>query len=263
MADTLYEFHAQLPVFIDRLAALPRTRDPRSCPRVVVTGDFFTRFSPFFMEGVGERYAQHGIILKPVDLSDLFLYVAYDSLAETAGDWGLKPGGLALAKACTRVFEPDGQRFLERWWSYQSGRKAEEHYRDVCGKSGLHVSQPNDVAVLFAKSSEHISPKIFGELTPTVGRSVDAEQEGYDGILLIGPFNCLPFRISEAVLRPSTMRQGMPLLTYETDGCAVAPSAIRQIDVHIDQVLEHHHGCCCAGHREPTPKGHIPHDVAR
>jgi len=239
MADTLYEFHAQLPVFIDRLAALPRTRDPRSCPRVVVTGDFFTRFSPFFMEGVGERYAQHGIILKPVDLSDLFLYVAYDSLAETAGDWGLKPGGLALAKACTRVFEPDGQRFLERWWSYQSGRKAEEHYRDVCGKSGLLVSQPNDVAVVFAKSSEHISPKIFGEVTPTVGR------------------------ISEAVLRPSTMRQGMPLLTYETDGCAVAPSAIRQIDVHIDQVLEHHHGCCCAGHREPTPKGHIPHDVAR
>lgn len=45
-------FHADLPVFVDRLAALPRTRDRLSCPRVVVTGDFFTRFSPFFMEGV-------------------------------------------------------------------------------------------------------------------------------------------------------------------------------------------------------------------
>jgi len=31
----------------------------------------------------------------------------------------------------------------------------------------------------------------------------------------------------------------MPLLTYETDGCAVAPAVLRQVDVHIQQVLEH------------------------
>lgn len=29
----------------------------------------------------------------------------------------------------------------------------------------------------------------------------------------------------------------MPLLTYETDACAVAPAVLRQVDVHI-QVLE-------------------------
>ena len=53
-----------------------RAREIRmTCPRVVVTGDFFTRFSPFFMEGVRDLYAERGIILKPVDLSDLSLYV--------------------------------------------------------------------------------------------------------------------------------------------------------------------------------------------
>ena len=69
-AASLDQFHAGLPGFVDRLAALPRTRDPAACPRVVVTGDFFTRFSPFFMDGVRELYAAHGIILKPVDLTD-------------------------------------------------------------------------------------------------------------------------------------------------------------------------------------------------
>ena len=210
-----------------------------ACPKVVVTGDFYARFSPFFMDGVRDLYASRGIILKPVDLTDLFLYVTYDGMRGTANNWGLKPGGFALAKACTRVFEPDGQQYLQQWWGYQSGRRTEQRYREIFLNTGLLVSKPNDVVAIFEKSSEHISPEIFGEITPTVGRGLNAEYEGYDGIILIGPFNCLPFRISEAILKPLSIQQGMPLLTYETDGCAVAPTVLRQVDVHIQQVLEH------------------------
>jgi hypothetical protein len=210
-----------------------------NCPRAVVTGDFFTRFSPFFMDGVRDLYASRGIILKPVDLTDLFMYVAYDGMRQTADDWGMRPGGLALAKACTRIFDSDGQQYLQQWWTYQSGRKTEEYFRGLFAKTGLLISRPNDVAALFEKSEEHISPEIFGEITPTVGKGLHAEHEGYDGIILIGPFNCLPFRISEAILKPLSLQRSMPLLTYETDGYAVAPAVLRQVDVHIQQVLEH------------------------
>ncbi len=238
-AKSLDEFNLELPGFVQHLAALPRSREPMSCPRVLVTGDFFARFSPFFMDGARDLYANRGIILKPVDLTDLFLYVTYDGLRGTANNWGMKPGGFALAKACTRVLEPDGQLYLQQWWGYQSGRKSEQHYREIFMKTGLLVSRPNDVVAAFEKSSKHISPQIFGEITPTVGRSLNAEYEGYDGIILIGPFNCLPFRISEAILKPLAIQQGMPLLTYETDACAVAPAVLRQVEVHIQQVLEH------------------------
>jgi len=238
-SKTLDDFSSGLPAFADRLAALPRTRDPRDCPRVVVTGDFYARFSPFFMDGVRDLYAARGIILKPVDLNELFLYTNYEGMRGSANNWGLKPGGFALARACTRVLEPDGQQYLQKWWGYQSGRRSEQHYRELFTKTGLLVSRPNDVVAMFEKSSEHISPQIFGEITPTVGRSLNAEYEGYDGIILIGPFNCLPFRISEAILKPLSIQQGMPLLTYETDGCAVTPAVFRQVDVHIQQVLEH------------------------
>jgi len=238
-AKTLDDFSAALPSLVEQLAALPRTRNPMDCPRVVVTGDFFARFSPFFMSGVRDLYTARGIILKPVDLNELFLYTTYDGMREAANNWGLKPGGFALAKACTRVLEPDGQQYLQQWWGYQSGRKSEQHYREVFSRTGLLVSRPNDVVAVFEKSSEHVSPRIFGEITPTVGRSLNAEYKGFDGIILIGPFNCLPFRISEAILKPLSIQQGMPLLTYETDGCAVAPAVLRQVDVHIHQVLEH------------------------
>ena len=66
-----------------------------------------------------------------------------------------------------------------------------------------------------------------------------AEEEGYDGIIAIGPFNCLPFRISEAILKPYSLKRDMPILTYESDGFSVHPAFLRQVDVHIQQVLAH------------------------
>ena len=107
--------------FVEQIAALPRMREPRDCPRVIVIGDFFTRFSPFFMDGVRDLYAGHGIILKPVDMTDLLHYHTYYGVAETARGWGMKPGGLALAKACSRMFQRDGKQYLQHWLAYQAG----------------------------------------------------------------------------------------------------------------------------------------------
>ncbi len=238
-ADSEGTFQAELPGFIERIAALPRTREPRACPRVVVMGDFFTRFSPFFMDGVRDRYSEQGIILKPVDMTDLLLYHTYYPVAETAREWGMKPGGLALAKACSRIFQKDGKEYLQHWLAYQVEKRIEEDYRRLFAKTGLLVAGPNDAASLFEKASDHVSPGIYGEITPTIGRGLEAEALGYDGIIIIGPFNCLPFRISEAILKPLSIKHGMPVLTYESDGYAVSPSVLRQVDVHIQQVLQH------------------------
>ena len=238
-ATSLEQFHAQLPGFVDRLASLPRKRNPLDCPRVLVTGDFFTRFSPFFMEGVRELYSERGIILKPVELNGLLLYGAYNMVSEAAGGWGLKPGGAALAKACTRIFQPDGKEYLRRWLAYQAEKRSEAYYRKIFHQSGYLLTPQGDPAATFADASEHISPKIYGEVIPTVGDGVRARVEGYDGIIIIGPFNCLPFRIAEAILKPLSIGRGMPILTYESDGYAVSPSFMRQVEVHTQQVLEH------------------------
>jgi len=239
-AASLEQFQAALPGFVERLAALPRKRNPLDCPRVLVTGDFFTRFSPFFMEGVRELYNDRGIILKPVDLNGLLLYGAYNMVHDAAAGWGMKPGGLALAKACTRIFQPDGQEYLRRWLAYQTEKKLEEYYRKIFHRSGYLLAPHGDPSATFTDAAEHISPKIYGEVIPTVGDGVRAEVEGYDGIILIGPFNCLPFRIAEAILKPLSIRRAMPILSYESDGYAVSPSFLRQVEVHSQQVLDHH-----------------------
>jgi hypothetical protein len=35
-----------------------------------------------------------------------------------------------------------------------------------------------------------------------------------------------------------SLQHGMPVLAYESDGYAVSPAFLRQVDVHIQQVLE-------------------------
>jgi hypothetical protein len=65
-----------------------------------------------------------------------------------------------------------------------------------------------------------------------------AEHYSQQGIILIGPFNCPPYRISEAILKPLCIQRGMPILSYESAGYAVEPSFLRQVDVHIQQVLD-------------------------
>lgn len=144
-----------------------------------------------------------------------------------------------MAKACTRIFEPEGQHYLQQWVGHQMLQGVEEHYRGLFQKTGLMVAGPNRASTVFHKGAEHVSHTIWGELLPTIGKGLDAAREGYDGLILIGPFNCLPFRISEAILKPLSIQQGMPILTYESDGYAVSPSVLRQVDVHIQQVLDH------------------------
>jgi hypothetical protein len=245
---SLDQFQARLPAFIDQLAALPRTRDPLGCPRIAVTGDFFTRFSPFFMEGIAALYARHGIILKPVDVSDLLLYAAYQGVAGVASDWGMKPGAGAFAKACTRLLQPDGKAYLQQWLNYRAEANSDAYYRGLFRRTGLLVGGVNEIPALFEKAAEHVSPALSGEVIPTVGKGLEAAGQGYDGLIVIGPFNCLPYRISEAVLKPLSLQQGMPMLTYESDGYAVAPAFVRQVEVHIQQVLDR------AAQNRPAPQ---------
>jgi len=45
--------------------------------------------------------------------------------------------------------------------------------------------------------------------------------------------------LREAKVKPLSIQQGMPLLSYETDACAVASAVLRQVKVPMQQVLDH------------------------
>ena len=153
----------------------------------------------------------------------------------------MKPGGLALAKACTRIFQPDGQAVSAALARLPGGALVRGTTTAGCfRKTGLLVAGPNDDSSALREGRRARLPDALRRSHPDAwARAWRPTARATTASSSIGPFNCLPFRISEAILKPLSIQRGMPILTYESDGYAVSPSFLRQVDVHIQQVLDH------------------------
>ncbi|MHA2033105.1 MAG: acyl-CoA dehydratase activase-related protein, partial [Candidatus Kariarchaeaceae archaeon] len=237
-SDDQKEFHKKLPKFVAQLSTIPIKDDPKNYPKVVVTGDFFVRFDPFFFKGLLKKYAENGIILKPVDLSELLLYPGYDDLQIYGEQINTSPNTKrALLKAAVLCKKKSSRKYLETWLSIKVLERFERNVRAKFESSGLLIGKENQIGELLGHASEHIDPTIYGESILTVGKAAEAMISGYQGILVVGPFSCLPFRISESIIKPISMQNNFPFLSYETDGRSVPPAFLRLVDVHIQQVL--------------------------
>jgi predicted nucleotide-binding protein (sugar kinase/HSP70/actin superfamily) len=240
-SGTRAEFDEYFPQFIDRLGEIPLYKDPQKLPKVVVTGDFFVRFDPFFFQGLVERYAKHDIILKPVDLSEILIYGPRDDMMIYSNNFDrpvqIKKGLLKAAVSCTTS---SSRNYMASWVYAKVLEKVESNIRGKFMGTNLLVAEQNNVDRIIDYASEHVDPSITGETVLTVGKAVEAMREDYDGVMVLGPFACLPFRISEGILKPLFLENDFAFISYETDGRAVPPAFLRLVDVHIQQILRNY-----------------------
>ncbi|MCY3414634.1 MAG: hypothetical protein INQ03_23495 [Candidatus Heimdallarchaeota archaeon] len=237
-AETRDSFNEYLPTFIDKLTQIEVHSDPKLHPKIVISGDFFVRFDEFFFKGLPERYAEKGIILKPVDLSELLIYGSYDDMIIYSKEINATPHTKkGLFKAMRSIRQPSGRKYMASWAYAKLIEKIERDYREKFEETGLLIAEPNKLGQVINYANEHIDPSIMGETILTVGKAVEAMSEDYQGILVLGPFSCLPFRISEAILKPLSLENNFPFLSFETDGRAIPPSFLRLVDVHIQQII--------------------------
>ncbi len=74
---------------------------------------------------------------------------------------------------------------MRNWLAYQAESRSGNHYREMFRETGLLATGRQDFASLFEKASEHVSPKIFGEIIPSVGEGLEAESRGYAEVATI------------------------------------------------------------------------------
>ncbi|MHA2253143.1 MAG: hypothetical protein ACXAD7_22465, partial [Candidatus Kariarchaeaceae archaeon] len=238
-ATTTYSaFKDAVSAVIPKIAAISTVKDLESCPKVIITGDFFVRFDPFFIQGIRERYAKAGIILKTVDLNELLQYSPYDDMDLSARNWRTTPYSKKAAMyAISKCLGFDGKRYLLARAAVKTLSHYEKKVRKIFEPTGLLISNPTDIDTVVTLADPHIHRSIYGEGVLTVGKGLEAYQENYDGIMILGPFSCLPFKISEAILKPYFISRNYPIITFETDGNVVPPTFLRVVDIHIQQVL--------------------------
>ncbi len=232
-------YNKNIKKLIRQIAKIPRTESPKDLPKVLISGDFFVRFSPFFIKELKEIYAKHGIIIKSTDLYELSLYgFNYQGGYEIIKDWKMDPDKpTTLLKASVTMHNQGSRRLLLSKTALRVMSRIERKHRRLFRKTGLLFAEVNDLKEIFKQSDPWISRLIFGEAIPTIGKGMETlEGAHYDSLILTGPFNCLPYKISQAILKPIYMEQNMPLLVFDVDISAITPNTKRLIQVNIEQI---------------------------
>ena len=84
----------------------------------------------------------------------------------------------------------------------------EERIKSILSRSALVKANPLNVESIIDHGATYISPDMTGEAILTVGSSLSEVASHTCGVIAIGPFGCMPNRVSEAILNVAMNREG-------------------------------------------------------
>ncbi len=146
-------------------------------PKISLIGEIYVRHDPISLQGLIERLADRGFILRKAPTSEWIKYT----------DWAIK----------NRI---SGKPDLVFWSKYWVKRHFDRKIRRLLAPSGLFHVGNSDVEPVVDAGRRHISPNLAGEAILTVGSALHEILDPSCGIISIGPFGCMPTRLSESIL---------------------------------------------------------------
>ncbi|MHA1555316.1 MAG: acyl-CoA dehydratase activase [Candidatus Heimdallarchaeota archaeon] len=224
---------------IRNIRKIPRKDSPINYPKVLVTGDFFVRFSPFFLKELREIYNENGIIVKSSDLYELSLYsTKFNGYYEIAKKWHKDPTKFfTKLRAFLTPWDKASRNLLVSKIILKILPLIERRVRKRFKRTGLLYAEQNNLGKLLDYSDPLISNLIFGEAIPTIGKGIEIlDDSAYDSLILTGPFNCLPYKVSQAILKPIYYKNNTPFLVFDVDISAITPNMKRLIHANIEQI---------------------------
>jgi len=183
------DFNREMNILIQKLKELPIIGSPKMFPKVCLTGDFFVRFSPFFLRELKSAYIKNKIIVKSSELFELATY-------------GVPFGNMVSYKVRDQYIQKIRARFhgKSRFWNdfsigfyasqlaYWFMTHIEKRIRKKFEKTGLLYSKPTDIMKIVKNAEPHLNPFIFGEGVLNIGKGIEIiEDREFNGLILIGP----------------------------------------------------------------------------
>jgi predicted nucleotide-binding protein (sugar kinase/HSP70/actin superfamily) len=172
----------QLQQTAGRLQALPLKLPVQRVPVVTLTGEIFVRRDALSRQHLTERLAERGFATICSPVAEWVLYCNY------MVDTGLNPENMGWLQKIRFKVRNKYQAYYER------------KIKSALSASGLVDAGPIDIRELIENARPLISPNLPGEAVLTVGGSLTEIVSHSCGVIAIGPFGCMPNRLSEAIL---------------------------------------------------------------
>jgi predicted nucleotide-binding protein (sugar kinase/HSP70/actin superfamily) len=158
-------------------------------PKIFLAGEIFVRRDGLSRQHLTERLAEKGFATICSPVSEWMLYADY--LVKT-GRADCKPSLLEYLKFLLHT----------RYKGFY-----EKRIKKILSGSHLVHADTVRMEAIIDGASHHLSPDLGGEAILTVGSALTEIVNGACGVIAIGPFGCMPNRLSEAILS-ETMNRG-------------------------------------------------------
>jgi predicted CoA-substrate-specific enzyme activase len=207
-----------LKTVADNFRKIPVKRHVHNTPAILLTGEIFVRHDDLSRQFLVERLAEQGFATK---VSSVIEWVYYT-------DWCFEKG----LSAAGPNFRKRLSLLLRSAWM----RNYEKTFKKIMERSGLYIYRLDDVDHLISESRHLINPELTGEAVLTIGAAVTEIVHRYCGVIAIGPFGCMPNRLSEAILSRE-MGTELPFLAIESDGNLFPQVITAKLEVFLLQAL--------------------------
>jgi predicted nucleotide-binding protein (sugar kinase/HSP70/actin superfamily) len=189
-------------------------RTAREIPTVMVVGEIYVRADPFANDFIIDKLESRGLGVRFAPVMEWFEYASYVERANGgANGIGDRLGGLA--------------------------RQRIQNYAYRVAARELDWPERTRVPDSLKAAAPYIREELIGEAVLSVGGPVHEWRHGLiDGVVNVGPLDCMPSKIAEAQLFHVREREGLPSLTIPYNGDPVDPEIIDNFAFEIHRRFE-------------------------
>lgn len=163
------------------LSMIPLKDDLHSATKVALVGEIYVRRDGFSRQFLVEKLAENNIIVKISPVSEWLHYIDY----------------LIKNKL---IMDTTNKDVIKTFFSSTIKSFEEKEIKKIFAKSNLYEYNLVNIDKIINNAKHAISPRLSGEAILTVGSALTEIIDEVSGIISIGPFGCMPNRMSEAII---------------------------------------------------------------
>jgi predicted nucleotide-binding protein (sugar kinase/HSP70/actin superfamily) len=224
--DIVEEVSSTAKTFID-------TRQPRR-PRIGIIGEIYVRTHPDSNQEIVKVLERMGAEVVVASVAEWINYVTYDMNREQKRKLKLAVQKLDFP-SFRDIFKNLISSNIERY--YQIIRQNQLYSKAL---KHIDIHKDHGISVLEKRLDRDriYSFDIGTEAALSIGAAMELSHEGYNGIVNVFPFTCMPSAICTAVLKPLLNKMRMPYIDAPFDG-AIQPNREIALRTFVYQAKQH------------------------
>lgn len=233
------QFYMQLEQFAESLSRI-KLREPIENAKVIsLIGEIYVRREEFSRGDLVKILLDNSFVVRTAPICE---YVYYSNYL-------IKKGiieNVNLKEKTSIIIKDNIQKYIER------------KVKKILSKSGLYKFEMIEIEKTMEYADDLISEKLVGESILTTGLALREILDDACGVVSIGPFNCMPSRLSESILNKEMTLEGkykhgkikenhypeglstLPFLYIESDGNPFPQITQSKIEIFMMQAEKVH-----------------------